>query len=105
MAIADFHSCNVADNAASSPEFKHLLYCARLAGADFTPPNRNKINRPLLKLNYNRVMEANLKAAQEESILFGQTYLGDGATIHKIPLINVLLMTANQAPIVTLIND
>ena len=74
-------------------------------GKGFVIPDRNKIDGSLLDLNFNQTKEHNKIAILKDADLFGLAWLGDGATIKIMPLINTLVMCANTPPTVVAIHD
>ena len=106
MAIADFfHSENIPDHTAKSKRFAIMLRKARLFGDDFLIPDRNRIGGDLLDINYETCMNANKTMLLKEAPVFGLAWIGDGATIKRMPLVNVLAMCADVPPTVIAIND
>jgi hypothetical protein len=55
-------------------------------------PNANKIGGPLLDLNFKMAYERNKEELLKEAGTFGLAFMGDGATIHRMPLMNILAM-------------
>jgi hypothetical protein len=97
MAIANFfHSENIADAVVESPRFARLVRVYRLVGDDFVIPNRRKIGGELLDLNYQTTYKSNKEKLLKEARVFGLAFLGDGATIKRMPLMNVLAMTDSR---------
>ena len=93
MAIADFfHSENIADAVVESPRFARLVRLSQLVGDDFVIPNPKKIGGELLDLNYQTTYKSNKEKLLNEARVFGLAFLGDGATIKRMPLMNVLAM-------------
>lgn len=91
MAIADMiHSCGLPFSLASHHKFGRVLTLARNASKKYTPPGRNQVGGTLLDLNYNIYKEKMMTLLQKESDLYGLSYFGDGATVHKSPLLNIL---------------
>ena len=72
---------------------------------DFVVPDRNKIGGSLLKLNYENCQAQNKKSILTNALLMGLIMLGDGATVAKMPLINVLILCAALSPVTLCIND
>ena len=106
MAIADlFHCENITDATADSTRFALVLKRARLVGNDFKIPRRKKIGGELLDVNYKSCYNENKAAILKEAPVFGLTWMGDGATIHRMPLINNLVMCADTPPTVVEIHD
>ena len=57
----------------------------------YQPPNRNLISKDLLDAIHDQNMERNLSLIKKESDIFGLLFLGDGTTISRIPLLNLLV--------------
>ena len=90
MAIADFFHCEaVPDRAADSTRFRLVIKLAMLASPDFAVPGRKKVGGPLLDLNYKSIQRANKKTLLSDVATFGLVLMGDGATIHRMPLIQL----------------
>ena len=62
-----------------------------LLGDKFVTPKSNKIGGALLDLNFKITYERNKEELLKEAGVFGLAFMGDGATIHRMPLMNVLL--------------
>ena len=100
MAIANFfHTANIPDAVVESPEFKMLVRQCRLVDKDFVIPNRMKIGGELLNINYNNITAINKTNLLKEAGVFGITVMGDGATIHRMPLMNILAMSGSTPPL------
>ena len=63
------------------------------------------IGGPLLDLNYETTYKPNKKKLLKEVGVFGFAFLGVGAMIKRMPLMNVLAMTAGVPPITIAIED
>ena len=61
-----------------------------LVGKDFVVPHQKKIGGELLDLNYQNSYERNKANLLKEVKVFGMALMGDGATIHRMPLMNIL---------------
>lgn len=108
MAIADFwfwHTEGLPDLAVQSHWFRNLLKKARTVGDDFTPPSQNSIPGNLLDKNYQFYNEQNKSILLKEAKVFGITWMGDGATIKRMALVNVLAMCADVPPIMISIKE
>ena len=106
MAIADFFHCeNIPDAVVESQQFQHLIKVCRLVGEDFVVPHRKKIGGELLDLNYRNTYERNKAELLKEVKMFGLAFMGDGATIHRMPLMNILAMSGVTPPITISIQD
>jgi hypothetical protein len=106
MAIADFFHCeNIPDAVVESQRFQRLIKVCRLVGEDFVVPHRKKIGGELLDLNYRNTYERNKAELLKEVKIFGLAFMGDGATIHRMPLMNILAMSGVTPPITISIQD
>lgn len=91
MAIADLiHSLGLPFTLASEVKFRQVLHLARCSGANYQPPSRNSIAGELLDLNYDQYLKKNLNRLLKDIDVFGLSFYGDGATVKKMPLINIL---------------
>ena len=68
-----------------------MLYFSRTVSKCYQPPNRKLISIYLLDVIHNQKMESNLSLIKKESDIFGLLFLGDGATISRIPLLKILV--------------
>ena len=106
MAIADFFHCEtIADSVVESPRFAQLLKLARTVGSNFKIPSRKKISGELLDLNYNAVYNENKTLLCSEASTFGLSFIGDGATIKRMPLLNILGLCGTTPPMTIAIVD
>ena len=106
FAIADFfHSENIPDKVVESARFRRLIKVARLCGEEFVCPDRRKIGGELLDLNFETRYNANKEALLKEAKIFGLAFLGDGATVKRMALMNILGMCADTPPITVSIQD
>ena len=77
----------------------------RLVGDDFVDPNRKKVGGELLDINYENTYSLNKADLIKQAKVFGFAWMGDGATIHKMPLMNILALNGTTAPMTVLIHD
>ena len=106
MVVADFFHCkNLPDSVIESPQFHRLVKVCRLVGEDFVIPHRKKIGGELLDFNYQNTYERNKANLLKEVKVFGMAFMGDGATIHCMPLMYILAMSGVTLPITILIKD
>ena len=82
-------------NQAQKPRFNKVLDLARTLSKCYQPPNRKIIYKDLLDAIHDHNMERNLSLIKKESGIFGFLFLGDGATIYRIPLLNILVSGEN----------
>lgn len=91
MAIADFvHSCGLPFRIISDRKFHTVLNLARATSTSFVPPSRQSVATDLLDLNYDAYVKTHYEKLYKDIDTFGISFYGDGATIKKLPLINVL---------------
>ena len=96
VAIADLIiSEGLSFNLAQKPRFKKVLELAKYASKCYQSPNRKRISKDLLDVIHDQNMEKNLSLIEKESEIFGLLFLGDGATISKVPLLNILVSGKN----------
>ena len=84
------HVMNLPFNFAESSLFKKVIFHARMTSGDYAAPSRYAIGGPLLDAHFKQVSEKNKQDLLREVEVFGLSVLGDGATIKKRPLFNVL---------------
>ena len=77
----------------------------RLVGDDFVVPNRKEVGGELLDINYENTYSLNKAELIKEAKVFGCAWMGNGATIHKMPLMNILALNGTTAPMTVLIHD
>jgi hypothetical protein len=91
MAIADLiHSCGLPFSLASHHKFKRGLNLAKSATSNFKPPGRNKVAGELLDLNFQLYREDMKTKLIKDAQFFGISFFGDGATVKKTPMVNIL---------------
>jgi hypothetical protein len=91
MAIADMiHSCGLPFSLSSNMKFRRVLNLARNVPTTYRPPGRNQLATELLDINYDTYMDKNREKLCEDIEIFGLSFYGDGATVRKMPLINIL---------------
>ena len=96
VAIADLIiSEGLSFNLSQKPMFKKVLDLARTVSKSYQPLNRNLISKDILDVIHDQKMERNLRLIKKESDIFEFLFLGDGATISKIPLLNILVSVKN----------
>jgi hypothetical protein len=106
MSIADFFHCqNIPDAVVESPQFMRMVRQCRLLDKDFVIPNKKKIGGELLDINFANITAINKGKLLAEAKVFGVTMMGDGATIHRMPLFNILAMSGSTPPLTIGIAD
>ena len=64
-----------------------------------------KIGGELLDINYENTYNLNKAELIREARVFGFAWMGDGATIHKMPLMNILALNGTTPPMTVSIHD
>ncbi len=104
-------------------QLKQLLEKARYVSSDFNLPIRkkiggkfffllsfiiiltNKLSGDLLDINFQAIYNRNKRLTTENANVFGLSWIGDGATIKRMPLLNMLAMCGSKPPAVIVILD
>ena len=96
VAIADLIiSESLSFNLYQENRFKKVLELARTVSKCYQPTNRKLIPKDILDVIHDQNMERNLNLIEKESDIFGLLFLGDGTTISRIPLLNILVSVKN----------
>lgn len=96
MAIADFiHSCGLPFAVASHHKFRRVLTLAKTVSTNYIPPSRRQIGGELLDMNYSLYKKEMITSLERDTDIFGIAFFGDGATIKKSPLINILASSSH----------
>ena len=82
-------------NLSQKPRFKKVLELAINVSKCYQPPNRKLISKDIFDVIHDQNMERNLRLIKKESEIFGLLFLGDGATISRVPLLNILVSGKN----------
>lgn len=91
MAVADMiHSCGLPFSLASHPKFRMVISLSKCVGLNYQPPSRTQVSEKLLDLNYETYMNRSKEMLSKDIEIFGISFIGDGATVKRMPLINVL---------------
>jgi hypothetical protein len=67
-------------------KFNKLIQSARKIPPKYTPPYRKKMAGLLLEDIYQSTYDKQMRSLLKESKVFGIALFGDGATIHKVPM-------------------
>lgn len=97
MAIADLiHSCGLPFALANHHKFHRVLKLAKSASSKYKPPGRNRVSGDLLDLNYSLYQEKMHESLVKDADIYGITYFGDGATVKRAPLINIMASSVHN---------
>ena len=72
------------------------LRLAKIVDRGFVLPGRNEVSFTLLQIIYQQVLVRGKTSLLSEASVFGLAYLGDSATVKRIPLINVLASSSKN---------
>ena len=90
-AIAEFVFCKgLSFSATEGQHFLNILRLARLVGPSYRPPHRRLLANELLQLSYDARMEKYMGDLKIDADVYGLSLFGDGATVHGMPLMNIL---------------
>ena len=78
-------------NLSQKYRFKKVLELARTVLKCYQPPNRDIISKDILDVIHDQIMERSLRSIKKESDIFGFLFLGDGATISRVSLLNIFV--------------
>lgn len=73
-----------------SDTFRQVLSLARQTNSTYQPPTKQELHGSLLVANYDAYQAQSLTSLCAKAKIFGISIFGDGATIVKVPLFNVL---------------
>jgi hypothetical protein len=91
MAIADFiHGCGLPFTVSTHPKFRKVISLARAVGVNYKVPSRQRISNDLLEINYDTYQVKTKDMLIKDINVFGLSFYGDGATVRKMPLTNIL---------------
>ena len=97
IAAADFLiSCGLPFSLSEDPKFKRLFEVGRNLGPNYKPPDRRAVSGKLMDSLFKTARDDQLHLLRQEADQFGISIFGDGATIQKVPLINVLAASPNN---------
>ena len=78
-------------NISQKPRFKKVIELERTVSKFYKPPKRKLISKDILDVIHDQNTERNLSLIKKESDIFGLLFLGDGATIYRVTLLNILV--------------
>lgn len=96
---------NMSFNFGESPLFREVIRRAKVVSANYVPPKKNAVAESLLDEEYKERVKTNHDKLISNANMFGLGVLGDGATIKKRPLFNVLATAMYMPPTVLAVHD
>jgi hypothetical protein len=89
--IADFvYSKGLPFSACEGEHFLQILKLARLVSSSYRPPTRKSLSNELLQISYDNRLSKYSNDLEVDAEVYGLSLFGDGATIHGMPLMNIL---------------
>ncbi len=79
-----------------SVAFKEVLALARMTNNSYKPPTKQEMGGDLLNANYAAYQAQSIARLMSKADIFGMSIFGDGATIVKTPMINILASSAGN---------
>ena len=73
-----------------------MLKCARFVTGKHKVPNRNRMSTDLLDCSYKQRLTDYNYQLRKDAARFGISMYGDGATVMKMPLINIMVSGVHQ---------
>jgi hypothetical protein len=87
------------------PRFKRMVFVLSKVGSNFEIPKQRQIGGPLLDLNYQTKYFDNKTNLLKSADVFGLGFLGNGATVKRMPLMNIIASCTDTHPITISIHD
>jgi hypothetical protein len=104
--IADYVFCKgLAFSAVEGEHFQQILRLARLVDKTYRPPTRKVLSNDLLNLSYDTRLKRYMENLINSADVYGLSLFGDGATVHGMPLMNILATGVNEPIAVLAIVD
>ena len=106
VAIADLiHSCGLPFSLADDPKLTRIIKLARGVSSAYKTPTRQDVAGRLLEFNYNQLQARNAERLQADAATYGHVLYVDGATVKRMPLLNILVSGAHLTTAVLEIVD
>ena len=91
MQLVDFfNSLGLPYRLVEDPKFRKLIMAAKNIPSSYKWPNRQRVGGDLLKLQYETQQKKTDAKLLSEAQVYGISFFGDGATVRKMPLFNIL---------------
>jgi hypothetical protein len=89
--IAEFVYCKgLSFSSVKGPHFSQILRLAKLVTVAYCPPTCKVLANKLLDLSYDNQMEKFMTCLEMDADVYGLSLFGDSATVHQMPLMNIL---------------
>jgi hypothetical protein len=105
-AIAEFVYCKgLSFSSVEGSHFLEILRLAKLVPTSYRPPTRKVLANELLDISYSNRMETFMSRLAIDVDVYGLSLFGDGATVHGMPLMNILASGVSEPSAVLAIVD
>jgi hypothetical protein len=105
-AIAEFvYSKGLSFSAVEGDHFRQILKLAKLVAVTYRPPTRKVLANELLQLSYDTRLDKYMVDLAVDADVYGISLFGDGATVHGMPLMNILASGVHESAAVLAIVD
>jgi hypothetical protein len=105
-AIAEFvYSKGLSFSATEGEHFMQILKLSRLVSTSYRPPTRKALSNELLDVSYEMRLEKYMNDLDIDAEVYGLSMFGDGATVHGMPLMNILASGVGEPSAVLAIVD
>jgi hypothetical protein len=105
-AIAEFvYSKGLSFSATEGEHFQQILKLSRLVSNSYRPPSRKVLANELLELSYQSRLNKYMVDLEVDAEVYGISLFGDGATVHGMPLMNILASGVHEPSAVLAIID
>jgi hypothetical protein len=105
-AIAEFVYCKgLSFSSVEGPHFMEILRLAKLVPTSYRPPTRKVLANELLDISYGNRMATFMNRLEIDVDVYGLSLFGDGATVHGMPLMNILASGVSEPSAVLAIVD
>jgi hypothetical protein len=105
-AIAEFvFSKGLPFSVTEGDHFQQILRLCRLVPPSYRPPQRKVLSNELLQLCYDNRMAKYMTDLDIDAEVYGLSLFGDGATVHGMPLMNILASGVSEPCAVLAIVD
>lgn len=106
LAISHFiHALGLPFNLAEHSLFRRILIAARNVNSRYSPPGRNEVGGKFLTMTHASYQLHALEQFKPGADLFGGSLSGDGATVNRCPLLNILATSPSNHALVLDIID
>jgi len=93
------HLSGLSFSTTENPLLRRVLkHASRVNLDNYKLPDRKKMSGPLLESQYQTITDQNKQRLKVEASLFGLSFMGDGATVKRMPLVNMMAVGVHCPP-------